>query len=88
MSRWSGARHAPATRRATCRDCGAPIERFRTEYGLDIPLEPRTVPADRDLSHPDNRHRVYEWRGPRLGWCHQFVPARRGRDIRLAHRCA
>lgn len=88
MTRWSGARHAAApTRRRTCRDCGAPIDEFRNEVGLAIPLETTRVPADVDITTPGVREWLYEWRGPRIGWIHKQTPVRTWRDLRRAHRC-
>lgn len=89
MSRWSGATKAPKVTRRPCKfGCGRHVDEFRTEWGQPVSLDTQPPPVTYDLAESQYRHRIYEYRGPYIGWCHKFSPERGWRELRLAHECA
>lgn len=87
MSHWSGVERAPKTKFTACQLCKTQVESFDTSYGRPVRLDVTPVSVTVDIEHPDVRERLWEYRGPRVGWCHLFVPRRTWREIRTEHRC-
>lgn len=87
-SHWSGATTAPKLKRRWCRfKCGVHVDALKTEHGLVVQLETGPPPIDRNLSGMHDR--VYEYRGPRVGWVPKFDPSNRTwRELRIVHECA
>lgn len=83
--RWSGAAKAPTVKRKPCRfGCGQSVDTY-TEQGRRIQLD--TTPPAVTVDLKTVRPRLYEYRGPRIGWVPKFLAERGWREIRLLHDC-
>lgn len=88
-SHWSGVTIAPKVKRRQCRfRCGTPVDTFTDpQTGRFIQLQTSAAPIGLRLTTAD-RGRVYEDRGPRIGWVSKWDPAdRTWRELRLVHDC-
>jgi hypothetical protein len=84
--RWSGATKPPVVKRKPCRfKCGRHVDVF-TEDGRIIQLDTEPPAVTADLSTV--RLRLYEFRGPHVGWVPKFLPERSWRELRLLHECS
>ncbi|SEF34353.1 hypothetical protein SAMN05421837_107334 [Amycolatopsis pretoriensis] len=84
--RWSGATTAPVVKRRPCRfGCGRSVDVFTENHRvIQLDTEPPAVTVDLTTVHL----RIYEYRGPRIGWVPKFLPERGWRELRLLHECA
>lgn len=88
-SHWSGATTAPAVKRRPCRfRCGSTVDTFKDpDTGRIVQLATEPAPAGLRLTVAD-RGRVWEYRGPRIGWVSKWDPSdRTWRELRLVHDC-
>lgn len=84
----SAVHHAPNIVRRRCHDgCGADVDSFRDDINLIRQLDIEPVPIDLNLSQDEYRARLWEWRGPRVGWVRRFIPSRSHHPLRLEHEC-
>lgn len=68
--------------------CGDQVDTFVDDYGLRNYLNVHQPSAQLDLTRPEYRYKVWEYRGHRIGWCLQnLTPRRTWREIRLKHEC-
>lgn len=88
-SHWSGATRAPVVKRKPCRfRCGQSVDVFTDPTtGRVVQLNTTPPPVGLRLTVAD-RGRVYEYRGPRVGWVSKWDPSdRTWRELRLCHAC-
>lgn len=87
MSRTTYPSKAPAVKRKPCRRCGADVDTFVDELGLQRRLDTVPPAAGLDLAAATREHRVWQDRGPRVGWIPLYRPDDSQRELRLAHAC-
>lgn len=84
--------HYPPTGLASqpCRfGCGATVTIFTdTSFGRLVQLDATPPPVTTDLTAPDHRDRLWEFRGQHLGWTACYQGQRTWRPCLLEHDCA
>lgn len=69
--------------------CAERVVIFRdSDTGLLVQLDPTPPPVTADLTDPDRKHRLWEFRGQHLGWVPVYQGQRSWRRCLLEHDCA
>lgn len=74
---------------SVCADCGETVLGFTVDvFSWVVYLEDHDLPVNADLKALTRQYRIWENRGPVIGWVPKYQPVRTWRALRATHLCA